>query len=117
METPAPSHDRRPSKHQHQASSIFVLKTIILLVGKVFVYWLGTEPFVYIAEAEMVKKMASEVMAKGWGNVALGQRSCERGNPVRKPIVVPREAISAPHEANDALRGAIEPLRDQSVMD
>lgn len=30
-------------------------------------YWLGTEPFLYIAEAEMVKKMASEVVAKRWG--------------------------------------------------
>ena len=35
--------------------------------GKVFVYWLGTEPFLYIAEPEFVKKMSKEVMAKRWG--------------------------------------------------
>ncbi|XP_054787876.1 cytokinin hydroxylase-like [Prosopis cineraria] len=35
--------------------------------GKVFVYWLGTEPFLYIAEPEFLKKMSKEVMAKRWG--------------------------------------------------
>ncbi|XP_058769800.1 cytokinin hydroxylase [Vicia villosa] len=35
--------------------------------GKVFVYWLGTEPFLYIADAEFLKKMSTEVMAKRWG--------------------------------------------------
>ncbi|KAJ1391042.1 Cytochrome P450 [Sesbania bispinosa] len=35
--------------------------------GKVFVYWLGTEPFLYIGEAEFLKKMSTEVMAKTWG--------------------------------------------------
>ncbi|KAK7343690.1 hypothetical protein VNO77_12633 [Canavalia gladiata] len=35
--------------------------------GKVFVYWLGTEPFLYIADAELLKKMSTEVMAKRWG--------------------------------------------------
>lgn len=35
--------------------------------GKVFVYWLGTEPFLYIAEAEFLKKMSGEVLAKSWG--------------------------------------------------
>ncbi|KAI4351729.1 hypothetical protein L6164_006054 [Bauhinia variegata] len=35
--------------------------------GKVFVYWLGTEPFLYIADPEFLKKMSTEVMAKGWG--------------------------------------------------
>ncbi|WJX14516.1 unspecific monooxygenase [Trifolium repens] len=35
--------------------------------GKVFVYWLGTEPFLYIADAEFLKKMSTEVMAKKWG--------------------------------------------------
>ncbi|KAJ1385010.1 Cytochrome P450 [Sesbania bispinosa] len=35
--------------------------------GKVFVYWLGTEPFLYIGEAEFLKKMSTEVMAKRWG--------------------------------------------------
>ncbi|CAJ1977044.1 unnamed protein product [Sphenostylis stenocarpa] len=35
--------------------------------GKVFVYWLGTEPFLYIAEPEFLKKMSTVVMAKKWG--------------------------------------------------
>ncbi|KAK7315051.1 hypothetical protein VNO77_33583 [Canavalia gladiata] len=35
--------------------------------GKVFIYWLGTEPFLYIAEPEFLKKMSTEVMAKRWG--------------------------------------------------
>ncbi|KAI6672359.1 hypothetical protein NL676_000265 [Syzygium grande] len=35
--------------------------------GKVFMYWLGTEPFLYIAEPEFLKQMASGVMGKSWG--------------------------------------------------
>ncbi|KAG4910538.1 hypothetical protein JHK87_056654 [Glycine soja] len=35
--------------------------------GKVFVYWLGTEPFLYVAEPEFLKKMSTVVMAKSWG--------------------------------------------------
>ncbi|KAK7270489.1 hypothetical protein RIF29_23669 [Crotalaria pallida] len=35
--------------------------------GKVFVYWLGTEPFLYVADPEFLKKMSSEVIAKRWG--------------------------------------------------
>ncbi|GMY39834.1 cytokinin hydroxylase-like [Fagus crenata] len=35
--------------------------------GKTFIYWLGTEPFLYIAEPEFLKKMSSEVLAKSWG--------------------------------------------------
>ncbi|KAK7270858.1 hypothetical protein RJT34_26341 [Clitoria ternatea] len=35
--------------------------------GKVFIYWLGTEPFLYIADPEFLKKMSTEVMAKRWG--------------------------------------------------
>ncbi|XP_015941339.1 cytokinin hydroxylase [Arachis duranensis] len=35
--------------------------------GKVFVYWLGTEPFLYIAEPELLKRISTEVMAKRWG--------------------------------------------------
>ncbi|KAL1357586.1 hypothetical protein AAHE18_05G265400 [Arachis hypogaea] len=38
-----------------------------LSYGKVFIYWLGTEPFLYIAEAEFLKKMSREVEAKAWG--------------------------------------------------
>ncbi|KAK7860931.1 cytochrome p450 714a2 [Quercus suber] len=35
--------------------------------GKTFIYWLGTEPFLYIAEPEFLKKMSGSVMAKNWG--------------------------------------------------
>ncbi|WJX71515.1 unspecific monooxygenase [Trifolium repens] len=35
--------------------------------GKVFIYWLGTEPFLYIADPEFLKKMSKEVIAKRWG--------------------------------------------------
>ncbi|XP_042512841.1 cytokinin hydroxylase-like [Macadamia integrifolia] len=37
------------------------------LHGKVFVYWLGTEPFLYVADPEFLKEMSSGVMAKSWG--------------------------------------------------
>lgn len=35
--------------------------------GKVFMYWLGTEPFLYIADPEFLKKISSGVMGKSWG--------------------------------------------------
>nr|ADN34296.1 cytochrome p450 [Cucumis melo subsp. melo] len=35
--------------------------------GKVFTYWLGTEPFLYIADPEFVKILSKEVKAKNWG--------------------------------------------------
>ncbi|KAI8540368.1 hypothetical protein RHMOL_Rhmol09G0258000 [Rhododendron molle] len=35
--------------------------------GKVFIYWLGTEPFLYIADPEFLKKMSAGVMGKSWG--------------------------------------------------
>ncbi|KAK7315054.1 hypothetical protein VNO77_33586 [Canavalia gladiata] len=35
--------------------------------GKIFVYWLGTEPFLYIADAEFLKKISTKVLAKTWG--------------------------------------------------
>ncbi|KAL7214271.1 hypothetical protein ACSBR1_026643 [Camellia fascicularis] len=35
--------------------------------GKVFIYWLGTEPFLYIADPEFLKKMSAGVMGKTWG--------------------------------------------------
>nr|GLL28171.1 cytokinin hydroxylase [Ipomoea trifida] len=37
------------------------------LHGKVFIYWLGTEPFLYIADPEFVKKMSAGVLGKTWG--------------------------------------------------
>ncbi|KAJ4849079.1 hypothetical protein Tsubulata_045231 [Turnera subulata] len=35
--------------------------------GKVFIYWLGTEPFLYIADPEFLKAMSSGVLGKSWG--------------------------------------------------
>ncbi|MBA0753976.1 hypothetical protein Gogos_020558 [Gossypium gossypioides] len=35
--------------------------------GKVFVYWMGKEPFFYIAEPEFLKKMSSKVHGNKWG--------------------------------------------------
>ncbi|CAL1371218.1 unnamed protein product [Linum trigynum] len=35
--------------------------------GKVFVYWLGTEPFLYIADPEFLKAMSAGIMGKSWG--------------------------------------------------
>ncbi|PSS33072.1 Cytokinin hydroxylase [Actinidia chinensis var. chinensis] len=35
--------------------------------GKVFMYWLGTEPFVYIADPEFLKQMSKGIMGKSWG--------------------------------------------------
>ncbi|KAE8733917.1 subtilase family protein [Hibiscus syriacus] len=35
--------------------------------GKLFIYWLGTEPFLYVGEAEFLRKMSSGVLGKSWG--------------------------------------------------
>ncbi|XP_044468934.1 cytokinin hydroxylase-like [Mangifera indica] len=35
--------------------------------GKVFIYWLGIEPFLRIADPEFLKKLSSGVMGKSWG--------------------------------------------------
>ncbi|KAK4480743.1 hypothetical protein RD792_013825 [Penstemon davidsonii] len=37
------------------------------LHGKVFIYWLGTEPFLYIADPEFLKKMSADIKGKSWG--------------------------------------------------
>ncbi|GAB4858272.1 hypothetical protein Ancab_009745 [Ancistrocladus abbreviatus] len=37
------------------------------LHGKVFTYWMGTEPFLYVAEPDFLKQMSSGVLAKNWG--------------------------------------------------
>ncbi|XP_010241935.1 PREDICTED: cytokinin hydroxylase-like [Nelumbo nucifera] len=37
------------------------------LHGKVFIYWLGTEPFLYIADPGFLKQMSSGVAGKKWG--------------------------------------------------
>ncbi|KAG6533883.1 cytokinin hydroxylase-like [Zingiber officinale] len=35
--------------------------------GKVFIYWLGTEPFLYIADPEFLKLATAGAMGKKWG--------------------------------------------------
>lgn len=37
------------------------------IYGKVFVYWLGTEPFLYVADPEFLKQATSGVLGKKWG--------------------------------------------------
>ncbi|KAL3653529.1 hypothetical protein CASFOL_003210 [Castilleja foliolosa] len=37
------------------------------LHGKVFMYWLGTEPFLYIADPEFLKNMSANIRGKSWG--------------------------------------------------
>ncbi|KAI3975192.1 hypothetical protein MKX01_020593 [Papaver californicum] len=37
------------------------------LYGKVFIYWLGTEPFVYVSDPEFIKQMSSGIAGKSWG--------------------------------------------------
>ncbi|KAL6566082.1 hypothetical protein OROGR_001697 [Orobanche gracilis] len=47
-----------------------LLHSPIFLSGKiltVFVYWLGTEPFLYIADPEFLKKLNTKVLAETWG--------------------------------------------------
>ncbi|KAK1289999.1 hypothetical protein QJS10_CPB18g01571 [Acorus calamus] len=47
--------------------------------GKVFIYWLGTEPFLYVAEPEYIKNLSSAVAAKNWGKPTVFKRD-------RKPM-------------------------------
>jgi hypothetical protein len=35
--------------------------------GKVFVYWLGTEPFLYVADPEFLKAATAGALGKRWG--------------------------------------------------
>ncbi|KAM6555854.1 hypothetical protein CsatB_002873 [Cannabis sativa] len=37
------------------------------IYGKVFVYWLGTEPFVYVGDGEFLRRISSGVAGKSWG--------------------------------------------------
>ncbi|KAJ8752768.1 hypothetical protein K2173_008503 [Erythroxylum novogranatense] len=45
--------------------------------GKVFIYWLGTEPFLYIADPEFLKRMSNGVMGKSWGKPRVFKRDRE----------------------------------------
>lgn len=42
--------------------------------GKIFTYWLGTEPFLYIADPEFLKILSTEVKAKFWGKPSVFKR-------------------------------------------
>lgn len=35
--------------------------------GKVFVYWVGTEPFLYVADPEFLKQMSAAAATRNWG--------------------------------------------------
>ncbi|XP_062075009.1 cytokinin hydroxylase-like [Humulus lupulus] len=37
------------------------------IYGKVFVYWLGTEPFLYVADPEFLRRISVGVVGKSWG--------------------------------------------------
>ncbi|KAG8381313.1 hypothetical protein BUALT_Bualt06G0109400 [Buddleja alternifolia] len=37
------------------------------LYGKVFIYWIGTAPFLYIADPEFLKQMTADIKGKNWG--------------------------------------------------
>ncbi|PIM99941.1 Cytochrome P450 CYP4/CYP19/CYP26 subfamily [Handroanthus impetiginosus] len=52
------------------------------LHGKVLIYWLGTEPFLYIADPEFLKQMFSDIKGKSWGkpNVFKNDREPMFGN-------------------------------------
>lgn len=39
--------------------------------GKVFVYWLGTEPFLYVSDPKFLKEMSARVLARRWGRPSL----------------------------------------------
>jgi len=38
-----------------------------MYVGKIFIYWLGTEPFLYVADPEFLKQATSGALGKKWG--------------------------------------------------
>ncbi|RCV09020.1 hypothetical protein SEVIR_1G379800v4 [Setaria viridis] len=42
--------------------------------GKVFVYWLGTEPFVYVSDPEFLKAATGGALGKRWGKPDLFRR-------------------------------------------
>ncbi|RRT59166.1 hypothetical protein B296_00039686 [Ensete ventricosum] len=47
--------------------------------GKVFVYWLGTEPFLYVADPEFLERVTSSAIDKKWGKPDVFERD-------RKPM-------------------------------
>ncbi|KAM0945118.1 putative cytochrome P450 [Dioscorea sansibarensis] len=66
---------RQTSKLSSSSSGNHDIHSVVLpyfarwnkLYGKVFVYWLGTEPFLYVAEPEFLKQIVSGALSKSWG--------------------------------------------------
>lgn len=42
-----------------------------MVAGKVFLYWLGTEPFLNIADPEFLNKISADIKGKNWGKPSL----------------------------------------------
>ncbi|XP_074319691.1 cytokinin hydroxylase isoform X3 [Silene latifolia] len=55
------------NSHDIHSSSLPYFARWNKLHGKVFVYWMGVEPFLYIADPEFLKQMSGCVVAKNWG--------------------------------------------------
>ncbi|KAI3471138.1 hypothetical protein Pfo_027801 [Paulownia fortunei] len=47
------------------------------LHGKVFIYWLGTEPFLYVADPEFLKQMSADMKGKSWGKPTVSKHDRE----------------------------------------
>ncbi|RXH95084.1 hypothetical protein DVH24_024768 [Malus domestica] len=54
--------------------TLFHVQIFFSINGKMFVYWLGTEPFLYMADPGLLKKLSTEVTAKNWGKPAVFRR-------------------------------------------
>ncbi|KAK1366595.1 cytokinin hydroxylase-like [Heracleum sosnowskyi] len=54
------THDVHPIVFPYYALTQFIY-------GKVFLHWLGTEPFLYVSDAEFLKQMSAAVSGKNWG--------------------------------------------------
>lgn len=52
---------------------------MLFIAGNVFVYWLGTEPFLYIADPVFLKQVTSGILGKQWGKPNVFKRD-------RKPM-------------------------------
>ncbi|KAF5743529.1 hypothetical protein HS088_TW08G00113 [Tripterygium wilfordii] len=74
--------------------------------GNVYVYWLGTEPFLYIADAGFLQKMSSGVLGKDWGkpNVFKFDRQPLFGNGLN--MVEGHDWVRHRHAINPALSPA-----------
>ncbi|GMH08984.1 hypothetical protein Nepgr_010824 [Nepenthes gracilis] len=57
--------------HDIHSSSLPYFANWQKLHGKVFIYWMGTEPFLYVADPEFLKQMSGGVLGKQWGKPAV----------------------------------------------